>query len=82
MAADPARDCPPCPKCDGSFGTPISLETGKDPSERRWYGPDDATIWCPACGAGWVGNDADLAQAWASWRAYEAEIAIKPNAGA
>lgn len=27
--------------------------------------------WCPACGAGWYGTDAEVAQAERAWQAYE-----------
>lgn len=67
---DPARDCPTCPE-GHPLGTPISRETGVD----RWDGPDDATLWCPMCGAGWKGSTQEYARAWRSWRAYEAECA-------
>jgi hypothetical protein len=60
------HDCPPCPKGCGSVGTPSSkTESG------RWYGPDASRLWCPACGAGWYGTDAEFAQAEAAWAAYE-----------
>lgn len=67
---DPARDCPPCPKCGCDLGTPIAEDT----MVYRWDGPADATLFCPACGTGWVGTAEHLAQAWASWRAYEQEM--------
>lgn len=70
-AVDPARDYPPCPSCKMELGTPIAHETMIE----RWDGPANATLFCPACGTGWVGSPEHLAQAWASWRAYEAEMA-------
>lgn len=40
----------------------------------RWYGPRDATLFCPACGTGWEGTDDEIetaliAQTW--WDAFE-----------
>lgn len=67
---DPARDCPACPACKMELGTPIATDTGVT----RWDGPPDATLWCPSCGTGWVGTEEEVARAWASWRAYEAEM--------
>lgn len=61
------HDCPPCPeeKCQARMGTPAhTTERG------RWYGPADATLWCPACGSGWVGTPAEVAWAESAWRAY------------
>jgi hypothetical protein len=61
------QDGPPCPKGCGSLGTPShATEHG------RWYGPENATLWCPACGTGWVGSQADVSLAEVAWRAYEA----------
>jgi hypothetical protein len=51
------------------LGTPI-LEAEVD----RFDGPPDSTLFCPSCGVGWVGSEADLAQARASWAAYEATL--------
>ena|ERR1700686_2088139 len=39
-----------------------------------WYGPADATLFCPACGTGWHGTDAEIVQALISqtwWDAFE-----------
>ncbi len=66
---DPARNGPPCPECKTTLGTPISRVTGVE----RWNGPDNATIWCPACGLGWVGTIDEVIQAVTSWNAYENE---------
>lgn len=68
--SDPARDCPPCPECKLELGTPIIPDTMIE----RWHGPSDATLFCPSCGTGWVGNAEDYTRALASWRAYEAEM--------
>ena len=68
--ADPARDCPPCPECGLEVGTPI-----KDAEVQRWDGDQRATLFCPACGHGWVGTPEDVERAVKSWRAYEAEMA-------
>lgn len=65
----PETDCPPCPSCGLELGTPI-----KEAEVERWRGPPSATLFCPACGAGWVGNEADLARARASWAAYEKQV--------
>lgn len=70
---DPARDCPPCPACKLEVGTPVHRDCGVE--HGRWHGPTNATLFCPACGTGWIGTEADLAQAWAAWRAYEEEQA-------
>lgn len=32
---------------------------------------------CPSCGTGWIGTPEHVAQAWASWRAYEREMAVE-----
>lgn len=71
-SVDPARDCPPCPKCDMAVGTPATAT-----EKGRWDGLDDANLWCPSCGAGWVGTVAKLTQATASWRAYEDKQALR-----
>jgi hypothetical protein len=63
---DAALDCPNCPGCGLSLGTPITLA-----EVERWDGPPEATLWCPSCGAGWLGSPADLARAEAAWLAYE-----------
>lgn len=71
----PWHDCPACPKCNSTVGTPARLE---EPG--RWYGPDDATLFCPACGTGWVGSPEDVAQAekaQAAWEACEERIGRK-----
>lgn len=71
----PWHDCPACPKCQSTVGTPARLE---EPG--RWYGPADATLFCPACGAGWVGSAAELEQAeraQAAWDSCEERIGRK-----
>lgn len=69
---DPARDCPPCPACGLELAMPVA-ESGQD----RWDGPDDATLFCPSCGTGWIGTSADLERARKSWVAYEKEMESK-----
>jgi hypothetical protein len=66
---DPAYDCPACPACGAACGSPIYDEHGNY-NQDRWDGPDDATIHCPACGCGWVGTEAELAQARAAVAAW------------
>lgn len=63
----PWHDCPRCPKGCGAVGC---LEP-YNPS--GWYGPSDATVFCPACGGGWYGTEDDLelaliAETW--WDAF------------
>ena len=63
----PHHDCPACPDCGSSLGTPTR-------EVERWDGPRDATLFCPACGVGWVGTAVDVEQAeraWAAWEAHE-----------
>lgn len=59
-------DAPPCPEGCGPIGTP-SRET----EQGRWYGPPEARLWCPCCGVGWYGDEAEVAKAEAAWQAYE-----------
>ena len=56
----------PDPKCNRPCGTP-----SQHTEQGRWYGPAASRIWCPACGTGWYGTDAELAQAESAWQAYE-----------
>jgi hypothetical protein len=65
----PEHDCPPCASCGEKLGTPI-----KEAQVERFAGPADSTLFCPMCGAGWVGSAEDLAQARAAWAAYEATL--------
>lgn len=60
------HDCPPCPKGCGNIATPSSKT-----EQGRWYGPPESRLWCPACGAGWYGSDAELRKAEDAWLAYE-----------
>ena len=81
---DPATDCPACPSCGGPFGTPIAEARGSlgHVDHGRWYGPDNATLFCPACGAGWVANEADHRQAvraYLAWHRKERGIAGAGN---
>ena len=63
------HDAPACPRCKMPVGTPIK-EAGQD----RWEGPPNSTLFCPGCGCGWVGTEAEFAHAIASWNAYEATL--------
>lgn len=67
---DPATDCPACPECKGPFGVP--MESAE--CEGRFYGPRDATLFCVACGVGWVGSHGEVAQARAAQDAFEATL--------
>ena len=69
------RDCPECPECKAKLGTPAHQDCGVE--KGRWNGPENATLWCPSCGCGWVGTYAEVEQAWAAWRAYEASQASR-----
>lgn len=60
-------DCPVCPECGLDCAVPARTQ---EPG--RWHGPDDATLFCPACGTGWVGSAEDLAQAERAQAAWEA----------
>jgi hypothetical protein len=60
------HDAPACPLCTLPMGTPI-----KEAKVDRWSGDYDATLWCPACGHGWVGSAPDMERARLSWRIYE-----------
>lgn len=71
MARD-YRDCPPCASCGEKIGTPIRDSRGGMNAD-RWDGPPDATLFCPSCGAGWIGTPEHVAWASESWEAYEAE---------
>ena len=75
MTVDPARDCPVCPECYLALGTPIVAA-----EVERWDGPDNATLYCPSCGEGWVGTEAEVQQAEKAWAAYEAEMAAEKGA--
>lgn len=63
----PSTDCPTCPSCSVPCGVPIRESRG------RFRGPEEATLFCPACGSGWVGSAADEAQAEAAQAAWDAE---------
>lgn len=70
----PWHDCPSCPKCGLNCAVPARCSGARG----RWYGPDDATLFCPACGSAWVGNEADVVQAdkaQAAWEEHESEAA-------
>lgn len=64
----PWHDCPVCPHCDCAVGTPCRFAD-------RWIGPDHATLFCPACGAGWVGTADDVAKAERAQAAWEEQKA-------
>ena len=66
----PWHDCPRCP--DERCGAPCGSLEPYNPD--KWYGPRDATLFCPACGTGWHGTDAELEQALVAetaWNAYQ-----------
>lgn len=63
----PEHDCPACPSCKTTCGTPA--REASEPG--RWDGPGDATLWCPACGTAWAGEAADVEQAERAWKAWE-----------
>ena len=49
-------------------------------SPGRWYGPQDATLFCPACGTGWHGTDEQIEQALIAetwWDAYMSQSDTK-----
>jgi hypothetical protein len=72
----PEHDAPDCPnRCGGGINglaTPIAAA-----EVERWDGPEEATLFCPMCGAGWVGSAADVELAAKSWSAYEAEVRLE-----
>lgn len=57
--AQPWCDGPRCPGCPRGFGL---LWDGDD----RHSGPPTATLRCPVCGTGWIGNDAANERAFVS----------------
>lgn len=60
---------PACPKCGAECGTPVNEECGVE--RGRWDGPPNANLNCPACGAGWIGDDVAVADAWRAFVEYE-----------
>lgn len=71
-AKNPAHNCPACPSCNTEIGTPIvDLDGGR--TTDRCYGPNGSTLWCPACGHGWVGTAVELARAQRALEAYYAQ---------
>lgn len=67
MATAPEYDCPKCPGCGDALGTPLIRN-----EVERWYGPLRANLFCPACGTGWVGTEAEMAPANRAQDAWEA----------
>lgn len=68
IARRPWHDAPSGPCGCGPVG---SLEPF-NPS--GWYGPRDATLFCPACGHGWYGTDEQIEQALVAetwWDAFQ-----------
>lgn len=58
-------DCPTCPGCGWAGGTPIQV------SHRAYdYAMDGHTLYCPACGHGWVGSLAEVVQAVRAYAAW------------
>lgn len=66
----PWHDCPACPGCSGRVGCPARFE-------ERWDGPDNANLYCPACGIGWLGAPEDVAQAERSRRAWDQKLRVE-----
>lgn len=62
----PWHDCPKCPGCGSTVGVP---RRAADWNHRAKEGD---RIVCPACGTGWVGTDAEVAQAESAQQAWEA----------
>jgi hypothetical protein len=78
----PEIDCPSCPECKSTVGTPVHDRRGERLCDRH-AGDDDARLYCPACGHGWRGTDAELEQAQDAWDAYarsEGWIPAAPSA--
>lgn len=63
----PEQDCPNCPTCKEPLGTSL-----KRNGVERWYGPANANLFCPVCGTGWAGTEAEVAQANKAQDAWEA----------
>ena len=61
----PSLDAPTCPspKCGAPVGTPVAKA---DHGFRR-----EGNLLCVACGEVWTGTPAEVAQALASWKAYD-----------
>lgn len=57
-----ALEAPECPAGCGPLATPIA-DLGGGVTTDRVDGPDDSTLWCPACGVGWRGTPEDVLQA-------------------
>ena len=64
----PWHDAPPCPRGCGTIASPTFATDFK-----RWYGPESATLWCPACAHAWRGTTDEMIQACKSWIAWEEE---------
>lgn len=62
---------PKCPACDLPVGTPTHYPWGECTAANGYGGPRESTLWCPACGHGWVGTAEDVAQAMAALREYD-----------
>ena len=67
-ARKPWHDAPACPHCQTPVGTPI-----RGAQRHVQVSAPEANLWCPACGGTWVANAADLAQAEASYVAWQEE---------
>ena len=66
-----STDAPPCPACAYPLGTPVRYPWGECIPSNGTSGPSESTLWCPACGHGWVGTPEELAAANQSLREYD-----------
>ena len=68
---------PSCPGCgDEGIATPVRVDGEPMPSNGV-DGPEDANLWCPACGHGWIASADDYALALRAWRKYERETVAR-----
>lgn len=72
MKPKPWHDCPKCKYCGDPVVTPIRPTGQTVNTTDRWYGPRDATLWCPACGEGWRHElPEEFVRADRAWHAWE-----------
>lgn len=70
------HDCPTCPHCGTRCGFPISAADWNHRANAALH-----RLACPACGGGWRGTDAEVAQAQraqTAWEQLEAARAVTP----